>query len=96
MLQACFHWLWCQEVCGEEAYQKTLQIFWRLLICVTLFAIANFLKCSMARVLSYSFYRWACICQDSVKPLLQWHQYTRGQSYADTCTANGRHLPWTL
>lgn len=32
---------------------------WRLLICVTLFAAANFLKCALARMLSYSFYRTA-------------------------------------
>jgi hypothetical protein len=51
--------LWCQQLCGEEGYQKALAIVWRLLICVTLFAAANFLKCAVARLLSYSFYRYA-------------------------------------
>lgn len=56
-LQACFHWLWCGE-CDEEDYQRGLRVVWRLLVCVTLFAAANFLKCSIARLLSYSFYRY--------------------------------------
>jgi hypothetical protein len=57
-LQTCFNWVWCQE-CHEEGYSRALTIVWRLLICVTLFAAANFLKCALARMLSYSFYRTA-------------------------------------
>lgn len=55
--QSCFNWLWCHERCEEEAYQQALLIVWRVLVCITLFAAANFLKCCIARLLSYSFYK---------------------------------------
>lgn len=40
-----------------------------MLICITLFAAANFLKCSIARLLSYQFYRTAHF--DKVKDAIE-------------------------
>jgi len=69
MPQACFSWFWCQGLCEEEPYKKALLVVWRLLICITLFAAANFLKCSIARLLSYQFYRTAHF--DKVKDAIE-------------------------
>lgn len=52
--------MWCtDEGCAGEAYQQALHVVWKLLICFTLFFGANFLKCGLARLLSYQFYRTA-------------------------------------
>jgi hypothetical protein len=58
--QVCFTWVWCDAgVCDEPAYQEAMSIVWMLIICLTLFSVAGFIKCSLARLLSYQFYRTA-------------------------------------
>jgi hypothetical protein len=36
-----------------------MDVVWKLIICLTLFSVAGFIKCSLARLLSYQFYRTA-------------------------------------
>jgi hypothetical protein len=58
--QVCFTWVWCDAgVCDEAAYQEAMNVVWKLIICLTLFSVAGFIKCSLARLLSYQFYRTA-------------------------------------
>ncbi|KAF6256732.1 hypothetical protein COO60DRAFT_1461548 [Scenedesmus sp. NREL 46B-D3] len=58
--QVCFTWVWCDAGrCEQPAYQEAMTVVWKLLICLTLFSVAGFIKCSLARLLSYQFYRTA-------------------------------------
>lgn len=60
MLQVCFTWVWCDAGrCDQPAYQEAMNVVWKLIICLTLFSVAGFIKCSLARLLSYQFYRTA-------------------------------------
>jgi hypothetical protein len=60
MLQVCFTWVWCSAgICDEPAFQEAMNVVWKLIICLTLFSVAGFIKCSLARLLSYQFYRTA-------------------------------------
>jgi hypothetical protein len=49
VLQVCFRWVWCQGACEEATYAKGLRIVWRVLVCITLWSTANFLKVSCVR-----------------------------------------------
>ncbi|WIA11707.1 hypothetical protein OEZ85_011803 [Tetradesmus obliquus] len=58
--QVCFTWVWCDAGrCDQPAYQEAMNVVWKLIICLTLFSVAGFIKCSLARLLSYQFYRTA-------------------------------------
>eukprot|EP00882_Tetradesmus_deserticola_P032506 GHRQ01036936.1.p1 GENE.GHRQ01036936.1~~GHRQ01036936.1.p1 ORF type:complete len:244 (-),score=25.16 GHRQ01036936.1:171-902(-) len=58
--QVCFTWVWCDAGrCEQPAYKEAMSVVWKLLICLTLFSVAGFIKCSLARLLSYQFYRTA-------------------------------------
>lgn len=60
--RACFAWLpWCdnRRGCAWPSRHGALTTVWRVLVCCTLFCTAAFLKCAIARLLSYGAYKTA-------------------------------------
>ncbi len=56
--KAMFNWAWCQDGrCEPDAYTQAVSILWNLMLCLTLFTLANLLKGIGAKLLSTHFYR---------------------------------------
>ncbi|KAF6259738.1 Mechanosensitive ion channel-domain-containing protein [Scenedesmus sp. NREL 46B-D3] len=57
----CFWTLWCDNGgCEQQGeYKRATDIVWKLLVCITLFTLANFLKSFVTKLLSTHFYRTA-------------------------------------
>lgn len=52
-----FNWAWCDgKRCDDPDYDKAKEVLWRLVLCLSLFSLANFIKCVVAKAMSSHFY----------------------------------------
>lgn len=67
----CFRAAWCSADGCEStpAYKEVTDVLWKILICLMLFTLANFLKSALSKALSAQFYRTAHV--DKVKDAIQ-------------------------
>ena len=59
--QIIFRVAWCRDkgACRGADYVAATEVVWKLMACLTLFALANFLKALATKLLSSAFYRTA-------------------------------------
>jgi len=51
--QAYFVWCWCNKrACSDPTFTRAAQYTWNVLLCIMLFALSNFLKSMVAKMIS--------------------------------------------
>lgn len=67
--QVMFRVVLCSRACTEPQYVSVTDVLWKLLVCLMLFTLANFLKAVITKLLSSHFYK-ARACGGGGRPVL--------------------------